>query len=252
MKVVLIGSGNVATHIATALKAVNVNVAQVWSYHYQNAILLADKVNTIAIKDLSEIDLDADICLISVKDDEITNVCNQLKSFKGVIAHTSGSVALNVFADFENYGVFYPLQTFSKEKQVEFSNIPLCVEANNDYSLLALKNLANQLSTKIVEVNSDKRKILHLAAVFACNFTNHLYALADELLKANDLDFDIIRPLITETANKVQNSVPSAVQTGPAIRNDEQTLKKHEELLEGHQVMLEIYKILSNSIKKTI
>lgn len=252
MKVVLIGSGNVATHIATALKAVNVDVAQVWSYHYQNAILLADKVNTIAIKDLSEIDLDADICLISVKDDEITNVCSQLRSFKGVIAHTSGSVALNVFADFENYGVFYPLQTFSKEKQVEFSNIPLCVEANNEKSLSVLKELANKLSTNVVEVNSNKRKILHLAAVFACNFTNHLYALADELLKANDLDFDMIRPLITETANKVQNSVPSAVQTGPAIRNDEQTLKKHEELLEGHQAMLEIYKILSNSIKKTI
>lgn len=251
MKVVIIGSGNVATHVARALVAVNVNVVQIWSYHYRNATTLAKEVNATAISDLTEIDLNADFCLISVKDDEIANVAHQIKSFRGIIAHTSGSVALNVFADFENYGVFYPLQTFSKSKQIDFSNIPLCVEANNIQSLLALKQLAIKLSKNVVEVNSDKRKILHLAAVFACNFTNHLYALADDLLKANDLEFDIIRPLITETANKVQQSVPLAVQTGPAIRGDEQTLKKHEELLSDHQKLLEIYKILSNSIKKT-
>lgn len=252
MKVVIIGSGNVATHIAKALVAVNINVTQIWSYHFQNAISLANEVNAVAIKHLSEVDLAADICLISVKDDEIANVALQLKSFSGIIMHTSGAVGLNVFSDFENYGVFYPLQTFSKDKNVEFSNIPLCVEANNDQNLLALKQLANKLSTNVVAVNSDKRKVLHLAAVFACNFTNHLYALADELLKANDLDFDIIRPLITETANKVQHTFPSLVQTGPAIRSDEQTLKKHEEMLNDHQAMLELYKILSNSIKKTI
>ena len=251
MNVVLIGSGNVATHIAKALKAVDVNVTQVWSYHYQNASLLANEVNAVAIKELSEVDFDADICLIAIKDDEIVNIANQLKSFKGVIAHTSGSVSLAVFNNFEKFGVFYPLQTFSKNKEVNFSTIPLCVEANNEISLAVLKELANILSTNVVEVNSDKRKILHLAAVFACNFTNHLYALADDLLKANDLSFDLIRPLITETASKVQHALPFTVQTGPAIRHDEQTLKKHEELLNDHQELLEIYKILSNSIKKT-
>jgi predicted short-subunit dehydrogenase-like oxidoreductase (DUF2520 family) len=251
MNVVIIGSGNVATHIAKALKAVDVNVTQVWSYHYQNASLLANEVNAVAIKELSEVDFDADICLIAIKDDEIVNIANQLKSFKGVIAHTSGSVSLAVFNNFEKFGVFYPLQTFSKNKEVNFSTIPLCVEANNEISLAVLKELANILSTNVVEVNSDKRKILHLAAVFACNFTNHLYALADDLLKANDLSFDLIRPLITETASKVQHALPLTVQTGPAIRHDEQTLKKHEELLNDNQELLEIYKILSNSIKKT-
>lgn len=251
MNVVLIGSGNVATHIAKALKAVNVNVAQVWSYHYQNASLLADQVNAVALKDLSDVNLDADICLIAIKDDEIFSIANQLKSFKGVIAHTSGSVSLAVFNNFEKFGVFYPLQTFSKDKQVDFSKIPLCVEANNEESLAILTQLANKLSTNVVEVNSDKRKVLHLAAVFACNFTNHLYALANDLLKANDLSFDMIRPLITETASKVQHALPLTVQTGPAIRHDEQTLKKHEALLNDHQELLEIYKILSNSIKKT-
>ena len=119
------------------------------------AKLLADEVKATAIESLAAIDKNADICLISVKDDEIANVCNQLKSFKGVIAHTSGSVALNVFADFENYGVFYPLQTFSKEKQVEFSNIPLCVEANNEKSLAVLKELANKLSTNVNSESSS-------------------------------------------------------------------------------------------------
>ena len=252
MNVALIGSGNVATHIAKALKAVNVNVTQVWSYHYQNASLLANDVNAVALKDLSEVNLDADICLIAIKDDEIINVASHLKSFKGVIAHTSGSVSLSVFNNFEKFGVFYPLQTFSKNKDVDFSTIPLCVEASNKESLAVLKELANKLSANVVEVNSDKRKILHLAAVFACNFTNHLYALADDLLKSNGLSFDMIRPLITETASKVQHALPLIVQTGPAIRRDEKTLQMHQELLNDHQAMLEIYKILSNSIKKTI
>lgn len=252
MRVVIIGSGNVATHIAKALNEVNIKVSQVWSYHYENALLLAGQIDAIAIADLSQIDVTADLCLIAVKDDEIANVARVLKNFSGVIAHTSGSVSLDVFENLtKNYGVFYPLQTFSKDKNVDFSNIPLCVEANNPQTLDILKQLAHQLSTKVVEVNSEKRKILHLAAVFACNFTNHLYALADEVLKANQLDFDIIRPLITETANKVQNALPANVQTGPAIRNDNNTLIKHEELLIKQPEMLQIYRLLSNSIKKT-
>lgn len=252
MRVVIIGSGNVATHIAKALNEANIKVSQIWSYHYENALLLAGQIDGIAIADLSQIDVTADLCLIAVKDDEIANLVRKLDTFNGVIAHTSGSVSLDVFENLtKNYGVFYPLQTFSKDKDLDFSNIPLCVEANNPQTLDILKQLAHQLSTKVVEVNSEKRKILHLAAVFACNFTNHLYALADEVLKANELDFDIIRPLIAETANKVQNALPATVQTGPAIRNDNNTLIKHEELLIKQPEMLEIYRTLSNSIKKT-
>jgi predicted short-subunit dehydrogenase-like oxidoreductase (DUF2520 family) len=253
MKVVIIGAGNVATHLANAINAANVEVIQVWSYHYENAKILARQVNARPIANLAEIDLTADVCLLSIKDDEIKNVANQLINFKGIIAHTSGAVGLNVFGrDFENHGVFYPLQTFSKFKDVEFTNIPLCVEANNKSTLDLLKELAGKLSKNIVEVNSEKRKILHLAAVFACNFTNHLYALADEILKTNQLEFDILRPLIAETAAKVQNAHPLDVQTGPAIRNDEQTLIKHQELLLMQPQLLEIYKTLSDSIKKTI
>lgn len=252
MKVVIIGAGNVATHLAKALHAKHVQVAQVWSYHYQNALTLANKVNAKAIESLKEINQQADVCLIVVKDDAIAEIAQQLKGFKGLIAHTSGAVNMEVLSGVaEHYGVFYPLQTFSKHKTLNFADVPLCLEANDTSALHTLKELAGKLSSNSTEVNSKKRKILHLAAVFACNFTNHLYALSAELLKANDLDFAILRPLISETAAKVEHALPLDVQTGPAIRNDEQTLKKHEELLLQQPQLLEIYKTLSNSIKKT-
>lgn len=252
MKVVIIGAGNVATHFALAFKAVNVQVAQVWSYHYQNAVLLANQVNAVAIKDLSALDQNADVCLIAVKDDTISGLIPQLLGFKGIVAHTSGSVSIKVFEDlFDNYGVCYPLQTFSKNKVVSFSNIPLCLEANNENTLIILKEICSKLSANVIEVDSEKRKILHLSAVFACNFTNHLYALAQQFLTVNGLDFDILRPLIEETASKVQNELPLNVQTGPAIRNDNETIKKHEQLLKEQPALLDIYKTLSESIKNS-
>ncbi|MFD0941836.1 Rossmann-like and DUF2520 domain-containing protein [Pedobacter boryungensis] len=251
MKVVIIGAGNVATHLAKALHLANVQIVQVWSYHYTNAKLLADQVEATAIESLTSIDEHADLCLISVKDDAIEEIAQQLTHFKGVIAHTSGSVHLNILANSKKYGVFYPLQTFSKDKELSFTTIPLCLEANDNATLQFLKKLASQLSSRVVEIDSNKRKILHLAAVFACNFTNHFYALAEEVLEAHQLEFDILRPLITETAAKVQQALPLTVQTGPAVRNDEQTLKKHEELLLQQPQLLEIYKIVSESIKKT-
>ncbi len=252
MNVVIIGSGNVATHLAKAIHAAGEQVVQVWSYHYENATYLAHQLQAKPIKNLSEIDVKTDICLIAVKDDAIAAIVDQLKDFKGLIAHTSGAVSLSVFEDrFENYGVFYPLQTFSKSKEVAFAQFPICLEANHTDSLNKLKQLASKLSKNIVEVNSEKRKILHLAAVFACNFTNHLYALAEEILKVNQLEFDILRPLINETAAKVQNALPQDVQTGPAIRNDQETLNKHQELLAQQPQLLDIYITLSDSIKKT-
>ena len=253
MKVVIIGAGNVATHLAKAFKAVNVSVTQIWSYHYENALLLANQVNATAITDLSAVDLNADLCLIAVKDDAIAGLLPNLINFKGIIAHTSGSINIKVFESLvKNYGVFYPLQTFSKNKVINFSTIPLCVEANDENTLIVLKEIAKKLSANVIDVDSEKRMILHLSAVFACNFTNHLYALAQDILNVNGLDFDILRPLIAETANKVQDELPLNVQTGPAIRNDNEVLKKHEELLKEQPTLLDIYKTLSNSIKNSV
>lgn len=252
MKVVLVGSGNVATHIALALKAASVSIVQVWSNRLENAKTLAEKVHSTAFANLSEIDKEADFCIISVKDDAIPSVIKELNGFKGIVVHTSGSVSLSAFGkEFQQFGVFYPLQTFSINKVVDFKTIPLCLEANNTSTLAIISQLAEKLSDRVIEVNSEKRKILHLSAVFACNFANHLYALSANLLEQNGLDFGLLKPLILETAAKVQSSLPNEVQTGPAIRGDEDTLKKHEELLLNDPQLLTIYKTLSESIKKT-
>lgn len=251
MKVVIVGSGNVATHLALAFLAGGFEVSKIWSNNYSNALNLATKVNAKAIENLTEVDDDADLLVIAIKDDAIAEAVLKLKDFKGVVLHTAGSVNLNVFENkFKNYGVLYPLQTFSKDKPLHFKNIPLCVEANNEETLAFIKAVAIKLSDKVEEVDSERRKVLHLSAVFACNFTNHLYALAEDLLVENDLNFDLLKPLIEETANKILTASPRNVQTGPAVRNDGQTLKRHEEMLEKQPALLEIYKTLSNSIKK--
>lgn len=252
MKVVIIGSGNVATHLARALHLARVSIVQVWSYQKENAAALAVTVDAKPIEALSSIDSDADLAIISVKDDAIAEVAREITGFKGTVVHTSGAVPMDIFDQhFDRYGVFYPLQTFSKSKTIEFENIPLCVEANNDGVVLQLKDLASQLSNNVKEISGAQRKILHLAAVFACNFPNHLFAIAGEILDDHGLDFDILRPLIYETALKVQTALPSEVQTGPAIRKDERTLTAHQELLKEWPQFLEIYRSLSESIKKT-
>lgn len=252
MKVSIIGSGNVATHLAKALHLAHVQILGIWSHQFENAKLLANQVGAKAVSQISEIaDDESDILLISVKDDAIADVAAQLKNYRGVVAHTSGAVALNALSENVNYGVCYPLQTFSKHKALDFEQVPLCLEANNIESLQQLRTLASIISKNIYEVDSEQRKILHLAAVFACNFPNYLYGVAQQLLAQYQLDFNIIKPLIAETANKVQTALPIEVQTGPAIRNDEQTLKKHEDLLKEHSDWLTIYKLLSEQIKKT-
>lgn len=249
MNVSIIGSGNVATNLGKALKLANVKVLNIWSQRFENAQTLAAEIDAKAITDLSLIDKNSDIILISVKDDAITEVSAQLHNYKGLMAHTSGAVSLDVLKQHQNYGVFYPLQTFSKQKELDFSQVPLCLEANNTANLATLKTLAEAVSNSIYEVHSEQRKTLHLAAVFACNFPNYLYGIAQQLLAQNQLDFDIIKPLIAETANKIQNALPKDVQTGPAVRNDEQTLKKHEGMLQEHPEWLNIYQLLSEQIK---
>jgi len=249
MNIVLIGSGNVATHLAKALVAKAENVLQVYSQNLLNASALAKQVNAEAINQLSEVDQTADLYIISVKDDAIEHVASAL-NVEGLVVHTSGTTDIS---EIKNYtaraGVFYPLQTFSKVKKVSFDHIPLCIEASNINDLEILKQLAETLSDQVYEIDGEKRKALHLAAVFACNFPNHLYALANQVLIENGLDFNIIRPLIAETADKVMDNLPEKVQTGPAVRGDESTMNKHLGLLESQPELQNIYQTLSKSIK---
>ncbi|GGG95069.1 Rossmann-like and DUF2520 domain-containing protein [Pedobacter zeae] len=250
MNIVLLGSGNVATHLAKALKAKGEHVVQVYSPNLVNAKLLAGRIAAEAVNDLNAVKTDADLYIISVKDDAIESIAAGLKKVNGLVVHTSGTTDIQVLsAQVKHAGVFYPLQTFSKIKEVVFDRIPLCIEATDAGRLEILRQLAAKLSEQVYELGGEKRKVLHLAAVFACNFPNHLYALANQVLQQNGLDFEIIRPLIAETADKVMTNLPENVQTGPAVRNDESTINKHLSMLKDKPALQEIYQTLSNSIK---
>lgn len=249
MNIVMLGSGNVATHLGKALQLAGHTILEVWSRTYENARILASSLQAEAVADVSEISRQADMYIISVSDDVIADVAALIPAKDKIIIHTSGSAGIEILKPYSSrYGVLYPLQTFSKKQDVDFKEIPLVLEGSSEEVELVLKEMALQLSFNVHFLNSDQRRILHLAAVFACNFTNHLYALADNLLKDHNLKFDLIRPLITETARKVQHNHPESVQTGPAIRNDKKTIDKHLELLRDHPELQEIYKLLSQSI----
>ncbi len=253
MKVVCLGSGNVATHLARAFKLSGATLLQVYSKTLANAQALANVLNSEATANLAEIRKDADLYLICVKDDAILTVATQLIAVKGLVVHTSGATDMQILkeAGLASYGVLYPLQTFSKSREVTGSQIPFCVEASTEQNLQVLKNTALKLGAKFYEVDSDHRKQLHLAAVFACNFTNYLYHVGAEILNRHQLDFEMLKPLILETAEKVQNAMPRSVQTGPAVRNDELTMQKHVDLLKDRPELVEIYETLSKNIKKT-
>lgn len=249
-KIILIGAGNVATQLGTALHKRGYEILQVYSQTGKSAQTLAKKVNAQPVTDLKKILPTASLYIISVKDDAIAGLVKQLQFKDQLVVHTSGSVEISALKGVsQNYGVFYPLQTFSKSKTVDFSNIPICIEANNKATANTLKRFAKNISKSVQEINSAQRKILHIGAVFACNFTNHMYAIAAALLTKNNLSFDLLKPLIMETADKIKKNDPAVMQTGPAIRNDKKTMAAHLELLSSDKELTTIYKLLSNHIK---
>ncbi|MDB5110061.1 MAG: oxidoreductase [Mucilaginibacter sp.] len=251
MRITIIGSGNVATHLAAAFKNAGHVIVQVYSRNIQNAALLAYHVKAEAIDDLNAVNEETDLFVIAVKDDIIGKIAEQLAKYQKLMVHTSGATDLYALLAFsDNAGVFYPLQTFSKVKEVDFSKVPLCIEGANETITTQLTQLAQDISQSVYTVNSEKRKTLHLAAVFACNFPNYLYNLAQQLLMQQGMEFDMLRPLILETAQKVQNKLPAQVQTGPAIRNDENTMAFHLQLLNHQPQLQQLYTLLSQGIIK--
>lgn len=250
MKIVLLGSGNLATHLAPALQKGGHELLQIWSRSKVHAKVLADKLHAEATSELADVNTDADLYLIAVKDDAIREVAEALPiNNNHLVVHTSGSSDLAALEGISSrYGVFYPPQTFSKVKEVSFQTTPIAIEGNSAEVLATLRNIAEGLSNKVVEMSSMQRKVLHLAAVFACNFTNHLYHIADQLLAAQGLDFELLRPIILETAEKVQSNRPKDVQTGPAARNDQAIMAKHIQLLAENPGVLALYQDISQCI----
>ncbi|NQY66750.1 MAG: DUF2520 domain-containing protein [Flavobacteriales bacterium] len=248
----LIGSGNVATQLGISLTKAGHDILQIYSRSIESAELLANQTQSGYTDNIEDINPNGNIYIISIKDDAIEKTTSLLNLKDQVIAHTAGSISKDVLSKTSsNYGVLYPLQTFNKSLNVDFKSIPICVEANNAETLRMLNAIAESLSNHVQEINFNQRKQLHLAAVFACNFTNHMYVISNDLLNKVNLPFELILPLIKETTDKLESISPEDGQTGPAARNDQKVLAKHIEALESNENLQGIYKLLSQSIQKT-
>jgi len=253
MKVCLIGSGNLATQLGIALFKKGHEIVQVWSRTAGNAMDLAVQLNCQYTNEISLINTDSDIYIISVADKAIEQVLSGHFCGNKLVVHTSGSTPMELLSPYcENFGVFYPFQTFSKSKKVDFGTIPICLEANTPQNLEILKDLAQSISKNIQLINSDQRQQIHLAAVFACNFVNHFYSIGEGLLREKGIGFDILKPLIVETAAKIVDHLPKSVQTGPAIRNDKEIIDKHLDFLGNHPDLQILYQQISDRIIQTI
>nr|WP_299381791.1 Rossmann-like and DUF2520 domain-containing protein [Allomuricauda sp.] len=245
LNVIILGTGNLAQQLCHALSKVDmVQLVQVYGRNPNHLVWF--ETYTATTSDVKQIH-DADIYLIAVKDTAIAEVSGHLQYKNGIVAHTSGATPMDVLCA-QNRGVFYPVQTFTKGKMMHFDEIPICVEANNPQVLEKLTTLANSLSQTVCELHSEQRMQLHLAAVYTNNFTNLLYAIGEDICLRNNIPFELLYPLIDETAAKIKRMSPSEAQTGPARRGDSTSMDQHLKILSEPQQQ-EIYTLLSNAIK---
>lgn len=248
MKVVIIGSGNVATVLGRRLKQNNHEIVQVISRNEIHAKALADELGGSYADVNGNVNQDADIYLVAISDGSLYSLKNWLHLGKKLVVHTAGSVPIEVLKDIsENYGVLYPLQSLRKEIEPD-NPITLLIDGNNDHSLSIIREVANSISIKVSRMNDEERLKLHVAAVVVSNFTNHLYALTESFCNSENVDFNLLAPLIKETAARIGNFSPTQMQTGPAVRNDVFTLDKHLRLLTNHPRLRYIYLKLTDSI----
>ena len=244
ISVVILGSGNVASQLIKAfLKIDTINLKQVYTRNQEDINTLKDSIDTT--NDISLLK-QADVTIIAVSDDAISSISSHIKN--SFVVHTSGSVDMKSLNNIGRKGVFYPLQSFSKKKKVDFKNIPICLESETNEDLLKLEELVSLLQSKSYILSSHQRKKIHVAAVFANNFSNHMYTIANEICEKYNIPFDILHPLIEETSNKIKNLTPKKAQTGPAKRNDAETIENHLNLLSEKQQ--EIYLKITQSIQE--
>jgi predicted short-subunit dehydrogenase-like oxidoreductase (DUF2520 family) len=244
-----IGAGNIATHLSKAFHNKGFGISQVYSCTELSAKKLADELSVNYVTSVDKIDFNADIYFIAIKDSAVEEVLSQINFNNKLIVHCSGSLPLSALENYsENIGVFYPLQTFSRSRNVDFGEIPIFIESNSVKNEELLLYLANEISNSVNVLNSEKRITLHVSAVFACNFVNYLYTIAADILKSKDIQFDVLKPLILETAKKVQEIDPEMAQTGPAVRFDENIIKAHLNELNAFDDYQQLYKSISKSI----
>lgn len=246
--VILLGAGNVATHLYNALSRSEHTEVRQWYNRsidsirsFKNDVEITDNIEELKV---------SDIYILAISDDSITKVSKDLPFSNRFVVHTSGSVNIHDLDKKNTRGVFYPLQTFSKSASVNFENVPICIESEDKTKIKLLNELAQSLGSPVYKINTEQRQTLHLSAVFVNNFVNQLYRIAHEISDAKSINFEILKPLIKETAKKVQELSPYMAQTGPAKRNDLKTIKKHIKQLEKEEHKT-IYKLLTKSIQKT-
>ena len=247
IKIVVLGAGNLASHLCKAfIGSKKISIIQVYSRTVNSLKSIPSSIIlTTKISELKE----ADIYILAIPDDAIAGFSEALPFQDKLVVHTSGSVALKKLSNKNRKGVFYPLQTFSKDSEVDFSEIPICLEAENNSDIELLKEIGKAISKNVQLINSEEREKLHLAAVFVNNFVNFLYQAGSDLLSENKLSFDLLKPLIKETANKISKLNPSEAQTGPARRNDQLTIEKQLHLLKDNEYKA-LYKLFTRAIQK--
>jgi len=247
MKIIIFGTGNVAWHLSHALLQSGEKLLGVVS---RNPTKNRKEFSAPVIGFDDPIIAEADLIILAVKDYRVSEICISIMSGENAtIVHTSGSLPIHVFdkSKFENFGVLYPLQTFTRAKKLDISQIPFFIEANNKLTENQLILLVSKISNSVVKLGSEQREKLHIAAVFVSNFVNHMYHVAAKLMETNGLNFDLLKPLILETANKILELHPKDAQTGPASRKDIEIIRKHLELIKDPQ-MKELYKQISQQI----
>lgn len=245
MQTVIIGSGNVAYHLAKAFVSNAIPLVQIFGRNEQELKTISEELEiSFSTKNLS----DADLYIICVSDHSVENVSRLITKKNCLVAHTSGSLPIDILKGEYRKSSVYPLQTFSKAKKMEYRNIPFFIEAENDEDSKVLFDIASSISENVMESTYEKRKYIHLTAVFACNFVNHLFSRAKEISDSQDIPFNYFFPLIDETIQKIHEFEPKSAQTGPAVRNDKRILEIHEQLLKDES--LEIYKTMNHSIQK--
>jgi predicted short-subunit dehydrogenase-like oxidoreductase (DUF2520 family) len=251
-KVSFIGSGNLAWHLAPALENAGYPVREVYSQNPKHAAALVGRLYEAHVNISLDFSASASkIFIIAVSDDALQEVAQKIVlPDDAIVVHTSGSQPLSILDDAgsQNMGVFYPLQTFSKAKKVDFKSTPIFIESESSDVEKVLMKMAKAISGNVKRINSEERKALHIAAVFASNFSNHMLTIAKEIAKQNDLDFNVLKPLIAETLNKSLEIGPEKSQTGPAVRGDFEILERHMEFLKETPEWAEIYKIVSQHI----
>ena len=252
-RVVILGAGRVATHLAPSLVGVGYSLLQVWSRTESSARQVAEPLGVGYTTDLDAVIDDADVYIVCVADKALSEVAERISrraNKTALFLHTAGSIGIEVWQQcgVKHYGILYPLQTFSKERAVDMREVSLFVEASSEEALAQTEALARSLSDKVFRADSKRRAQLHIAAVFACNFANAMYDAAYRLLAEEGIPFEVLLPLIDETAAKVHTLAPQEAQTGPAVRGDKVVMQRHLEALAGDERLREVYSLISEYI----